>query len=111
MRKKYKQSKINEENKYEYKTIEIPKNTQINPKNNLDEKKESFPKLSKIHLIESSQRSTISYNSKESGRYRKFYPFKREENKKAENIDKDKDNKKELNKNFKFDKKRKFELS
>ena len=111
MRKKYKQSKINEENKHEHKTIEIPKNTQINPKNNLDEKKESFSKLSKLHLIESNQRNTISYNSKESGRYRKFYPFKREENKKAENIDKDKDSKKELNKNFKFDKKRKLELS
>ena len=117
MRKKYKQNKIKEENKIEYKKIDLPKTIQQNSTNNLEDKKDNFTKLSKMHLIESNQRNTISYNAKEPGRFRKFYPFKRDENKKNENISKinntinHTENKKDINKNFRFEKKKKIELN
>ena len=112
MRKKYKQNKIKEENKIEYKKIDLPKTIQQNSTNNLEDKKDNFTKLSKMHLIESNQRNTISYNAKEPGRFRNFYPFKRDENKKNENISKinntinHTENKKDINKNFRFEKKK-----
>ena len=93
MRRKYKlsKSKKKDEIKNETKKVDPPNNAQPTPKNTI-EKKDIFPKSSKFHFITSNQRNTISYNSKDTSRFRKFIRFKREDNNKL-------DNKNDINKN------------
>ena len=123
MRKKYKQFKNKEENIIETQRIDPSKNIQITS----NEKKKTYRKISKNHLYDINLTNTISYSSKESIKFRKIHPFKKEENKKIENnieINNYKNNntinnkniRKENNKiinnnenkNLKFDKKRKI---
>ena len=118
------QSKSKDKNRNENKKNETP--FKPDSKNNINEKKEALPnpKISKVQLLTSSQRNTISYNSKESARFRKYIRFKKEDNNKVDNKNdknnnniKNKDNINEnINKNItinndnkisKFDKKRK----
>ena len=123
MRKKYKQVKNKEDNIIESQRIVPSKNYQLTS----NEKKKTYRKVSNYHLYDSNPTNTISYSSKESIKFRKIHPLKKEENKKIENnieinniknnnIINNKDIKKENNKiiynnenkNLKFDKKRKM---
>ena len=121
MRKKYKLGRNNENNKMENKRLDQVKNSHLNSKFNLDAKKESFSKGSRLGLTNSKSKNTIENNTKDSVKIRKFRPFKKDDYKKIENINDISKNNNTLNykdanknfhinenKNFRFNKKRKI---